>query len=99
MAFIELVRSVSVNRSGFAGTLKQLTIMISANGNLRNAHKKVCRFAGLKRSGNMISEIHDQIGRGNASDVRQNCLERAQISMDIGDGGDPESLFHGETSA
>jgi hypothetical protein len=48
----------------------------------------------LKRSGNVISEIHDEIRGRYASDVRQNCLQRAQISMDIGDGGDPESFFH-----
>jgi hypothetical protein len=94
MVWIELLPGVSIHRLGFAGTLKQLTIMIAAYGDLRNGHEKFCRFPGLKRSGNMISEIHNEIGRRYALDVRQNCLERAQVSMDIGNGCDPESFFH-----
>jgi hypothetical protein len=92
MAAVELGVGGSIGWTHFRdGTVKQLAVVVSADGNVRLAHQKIGRCRGLERARHVIAEIHDHIGRA-LHEIRAHGFERPDVSVNVGENGDSHGL-------
>jgi len=74
----------------FRGPVEQLAIVISPDVHVAFAHKRIRRGSGLQRTGEVISQVDDQIRRL-LPEIGLNGFERSQITVDVGENGDPQA--------
>jgi hypothetical protein len=68
--------------------VKELAVVVSADMEVAFVHQQVGCGGGLQRSGQVVAEIDDDVGRA-TGEVRAHRFEGTDVAVDIGDYGDP----------
>src|SRR5262249_10138474 len=84
-----LERVLVARTAGLGGAVEQLPLVVPADDRGVEGHEDVGGLGWLQRPGEEVARDEQPVDVTRGAEVGEDCLERPEVPVDVGDGGDP----------